>query len=85
MAGVSTRSYERVVPEMADAVGISKSAVSRETIDAGKRVLEELGARRFEDVDLLILYLDGVQFGRYHVLAAVAEPVNGCETLGGIN
>ena len=77
MAGVTTRKYERVVPEMADAVGISRSAVSRETIEAGTRVLEELAARRFDDVDFLILYLDGVQFGRYHVLAAVGVDGDG--------
>jgi transposase-like protein len=77
MAGVSTRTYERVIPDMADAVGISRSAVSRETIEAGTHVLKELAARRFDDVDLLILYLDGVRFGRYHVLAAVGVDDDG--------
>ena len=38
MAGVSTRKYGRVIGEMADTVGVSKSAVSRETVEA-------LGAR----------------------------------------
>ena len=33
--GVSTRRYEQVLPAMADQVGISKSEVSRETIEAG--------------------------------------------------
>ena len=46
LAGVSTRKYARVIPEMAEAVGVSKSAVSRETIEASERVLEELMARR---------------------------------------
>jgi transposase-like protein len=77
MAGVSTRTYERVIPDMADAVGISRSAVSRETIEAGTHVLKELAARRFDDVDLLVLYLDGVRFGRYHVLAAVGVDDDG--------
>ena len=40
--GVSTRRYEKVPPAMADQVGISKSEVSRETIEAGTRVLQEL-------------------------------------------
>jgi len=30
--GVSTRRYQRVIPEMADTVGVSKSTVSRESI-----------------------------------------------------
>ena len=36
---VSTRKYARVIPEMAETVGVSKSAVSRETIEASERVL----------------------------------------------
>ena len=43
--GVSTRRYEQVLPAMADQVGISKSEVSRETIEAGTRVLQELAER----------------------------------------
>jgi hypothetical protein len=34
LQGVSTRSYEKVLPEMADAVGVSKSAVSTKFIQA---------------------------------------------------
>ena len=41
MAGVSTRKYGRVIGEMADTVGVSKSAVSRETVEASERVLKE--------------------------------------------
>jgi transposase-like protein len=77
MAGVSTRQYEGVIPEMAEAVGISRSAVSRETMEAGKRVLKEMAARRFDDLDLLVIYLDGLRFGRYHVLAAVGVEDDG--------
>ena len=36
MAGVSTRKYGRVIGEMADTVGVSKSAVSRETVEASE-------------------------------------------------
>ena len=45
MAGVSTRKYGRVIGEMADTVGVSKSAVSREK--PGRRQLiggQTLGA-----------------------------------------
>ena len=40
MAGVSTRKYGRVIAEMADTVGVSKSAVSRED-DRGLRARAE--------------------------------------------
>src|SRR5262245_38042552 len=33
LAGVSTRRYEKVLPEIADTAGVSKSAVSREAIE----------------------------------------------------
>ena len=71
MAGVSTRKYGRVIGEMADTVGVSKSAVSRETVEASERVLKELMERRLDAWDLLVIYLDGIQMGSHHVLAAV--------------
>ena len=69
--GGSTRRYAKVLPAMAEQVGISKSEVSRETIAAGTRVLQDLAERAFSEVDMVIIYLDGIQFGHYHVLAAV--------------
>lgn len=71
MAGVSTRRYAEVLPDMAEQVGVSKSQVSREFIDSGERLLKELAERDFSEKDLLVIYLDGVQFGPYHVICAV--------------
>ena len=65
MAGVSTRKYGRVIGEMADTVGVSKSAVSRETVEASERVLKELMERRLDAWDLLVIYLDGIQMGSH--------------------
>ena len=48
--GVSTRRYGDVIPEMADTVGVSKSAVSWDAIQASERVLAELMERRLEEV-----------------------------------
>lgn len=47
VTGVSTRKYAEVLPEMAGTVGISKSSVSREFIQASQTALTELMARRF--------------------------------------
>jgi len=47
MQGVSTRKYEQVLPEMAQQVGISKSQISRQTIEAGEKLLKELAKRDF--------------------------------------
>ena len=84
LAGVSTRNYERVIPAMADTVGVSKSAVSRETIHASTKVLTELMERRFDDVNLLVIYLDGMQMGRHHVLAGVGVDEEGKKHVLGV-
>ena len=83
MRGVSTRNYEAVVPEMADTVGVSKSSVSREVIAASAQTLRELAERRFDEVDVLIIYIDGLVFGDHHVLAAIGiDPTGEKHVLG---
>jgi len=71
LSGVSTRRYEGVISEMADTAGVSKSSVSRETIEASGKALGELLERRFEEQDLIIVYVDGLRFGEQTVIAAV--------------
>jgi transposase-like protein len=73
ISGVSTRRYERVLPEMAETVGVSKSQVSREAIEAGERLLKELAERDFSGLDILAVWVDGIQLGPYHVICAVGE------------
>ena len=84
MAGVSTRKYGRVIGEMADTVGVSKSAVSRETVEASERVLKELMERRLDAWDLLVIYLDGIRMGSHHVLAAVGVDSDGKKHVLGV-
>ena len=71
MRGISTRQYAEVLPEMASTCGVSKSTVSREAAEAGEEALKELLERRFEGTDLLVIYIDGMQFGEHHVISAV--------------
>ena len=74
---VSTRNYRRVIPEMAESVGVSKSSVSRQFIQESAQELERLAARRFGELKLLIIYLDGLIFGEHHVLCAVGVDAQG--------
>ena len=71
MRGISTRQYSEVLPEMASTCGVSKSNVSREAAEAGEEALKELLERRFDEVDLLVIYIDGMMFGEHHVISAV--------------
>jgi transposase-like protein len=77
MRGLSTRNYREVLPETAAAVGVSKSSVSRELIEASAQALRSLAERRFEDKDIVIIYLDGLIFGDQHVLAAIGVDATG--------
>lgn len=84
MTGVSTRNYERVLPEMAESCGVSKSQVSRQTIEASEKALASLVERRFDAVDILVVYLDGIIFGEHHIIVAVGVDTEGCKHVLGI-
>ena len=85
MRGVSTRNYTVVLPEMAETVGIAKSSVSREFMEASEKALKELLERRFEDKDILIIYLDGLVLGGHHVVAALGVDPQGVKHVLGLS
>lgn len=82
--GVSTRRYKRVIQEMADSIGISRSAVSRANIEAGEKLLKELAERSFQKHDILVIYIDGLCLGSFHVLGAIGVDSDGCKHVLGI-
>ena len=84
MRGVSTRNYQEVVPEMADRCGVSRSAVSRQLQQASAEALKSLCERRFEEVDLLVIYLDGKRFGGHQVICAVGVDTEGSKHVLGL-
>jgi len=77
MRGVSTRNYQEVVPELAERCGVSRSAVSRQLQEASAEALRELCERRFDDVDLVVIYLDGKHFGGHQVICAIGVDLRG--------
>jgi transposase-like protein len=84
LRGVSTRNYKDVIPQMAETVGVSKSSVSRAAIEASEAELEALLSRRFDDLKLLIIYIDGVVFGEHTMIGAVGVDVEGRKHVLGI-
>lgn len=84
MRGVSTRDYATVIGELAETAGVSKSSVSREFIEASAKALEALAGRRFDDVDVLVIYLDGARYGDHHVVAALGVDTGGHKHVLGI-
>ena len=84
LSGVSTRRYEKVLPQMAQSVGISKSAVSREVIAASEQQLKDLLEKDLSQTPILVLYLDGIQLGQHHVLCAVGVDLQGYKHVLGL-
>jgi putative transposase len=84
LEGVSTRRYQGVIPKMADTVGVSKSSVSRAMIQASAAPVEKLLNRRFDDLDRLIIYVDGMHFGEQCVIGAVGVDAQGNKHVLGI-
>jgi len=84
MNGVSTRKYQEIIPEMAETVGVSKSQISREFVLASADELQRLCERRFDDVNIVVVYIDGIQFGDCHVIAALGVDSAGHKHVLGI-
>ena len=82
--GVSTRNYKEVIPAMAETAGVSRSAVSRQIVEASEAEVEALLSRRFDDVKLLIIYIDGLVFGEYTMMGVVGVDTQGHKHVLGI-
>jgi putative transposase len=82
--GVSTRNYKQVIPQMAETAGVSRSAVSRAAIEASEAEVEALLARRFDELKLLVIYIDGLLFGDYTMIGAVGVDAEGRKHVLGI-
>src|SRR3974390_2144282 len=84
LRGVSTREYQEVLPEMAATMGVSRSAVSRQAIEASAEQLQQLQERRWEGLEILVLYIDGQRFASHHIISAVGVDVEGNKHIFGI-
>jgi len=84
MKGISTRNYKEILPVMAETVGVSKSGVSREFIESSEKTFKELCERRLDDKDILVVYIDGLQFGETHVIVALGVDSSGYKHVLGL-
>lgn len=84
LRGISTREYQEVLPQMAATVGVSRSAISRKVIDASIEQLQQLQERRWENVEILVIYIDGQRFAEHHIISAVGVDREGKKHILGI-
>ena len=85
LRGVSTREYQEVLPQMAETVGVSRSAISRKAVEASAEQLKQVQERRWENVEILVIYIDGQRFGERHILSAVGVDAEGKKHIPGLH
>jgi transposase-like protein len=79
LLGVSTRGYERSLetPPPVKTRGTSKSAASRHLVERTRARMAEYLTRRLDDVELLVLMLDGIVVAGHTVVVALAVTADG--------
>jgi transposase-like protein len=85
--GVSTRGYERSLEPVDESIktrGASKSNASRALIDATTEKLAQFVSRKLDDVDLVAMFIDGIEFAGHSVLIALGVTIDGTKTPLGI-
>lgn len=84
MRGVSTRNYEAILPDACESVGVSKSSVSRKFIEASEEECRALLERRFDGLDILVIYIDGMVFADHCAVASVGVDSSGAKHVLGV-
>jgi len=84
MRGVSTRNYSEILPDACECVGVSKSSISRQFVLASEEECKRLLERRFDDVRILVIYIDGIEVAGHSVVAAVGIDEKGYKHVLGI-
>jgi len=84
MRGISTREYDEMLPKMAETVGVSRSSVSRQAVEASAEQLQALREKRWDSTEILVIYIDGQRFGAQHILSAVGVDREGHKHILGI-
>ena len=76
--GISTRKYEQAIDDFTDGYGISRSAVSRELIQATRGSLQALCQRRIDELGrLAVLMIDGKEIEGECVVVALGVDSTG--------
>ncbi len=81
--GVSTRGYAQSLEPVDASIetrGASKSNASRALIDATTDKLAQFVARKLDDVDLVAMFIDGIEFAGHAVLIALGVTIDGTKT-----
>ena len=84
LCGVSTRDYAKAVETFCEGYGIEKSSVSRHWKAASARRLRELVERPLGDLDLAVIFVDGIRFQGYLFVVALGVDTGGRKHILGL-
>jgi putative transposase len=85
--GVSTRGYAKSLEPVDPSIqthGASKSNASRVLIDATTEKLAQFVGRKLDDLDLIAMFIDGIEFAGHAVLIGLGVTIDGTKTPLGI-
>jgi transposase-like protein len=77
LLGLSCRDYRACAEAVPDALGLSRSSVSRRFVAASERKLKEFGERRLEEYDFVAMFLDGKRFAEDEMVVAMGVTLAG--------
>jgi transposase-like protein len=84
VCGLSTRKYRRAVQATLEGYGIRKSSVSRHFVRATAKQLRELCERRLEELKLVALLIDGIEFAGQTLVVALGVEESGTKHVLGL-
>ena len=84
VCGLSTRKYQRAVNSVLSGYGIRKSSVSRHFVRGTAEQLRELCERRLENLNLVALLIDGIEFAGQTLIIALGVEENGAKHVLGL-
>ena len=77
VAGVSMRDYSGVIDGVCDGYGIERSSLSRHWKAASAAELQAFLERRLDDLDLVALLIDGIEFQKTLLIVALGVDATG--------
>ena len=81
--GISCRNYEAAAANVPEAIGLSKSTVSRQFIEASAQQLKEFNERDLSPYDIVAIFLDGKTFAEDTMVIALGITLTGEKVLMG--
>jgi transposase-like protein len=82
--GISARNYEETIEKVFGGYGIKKSSVSRHFIQATTEKMREFLERTLSDLDICIVFIDGIEFKGEHLIVALGIDIRGRKHVMGL-